>query len=430
MSASYQACLTYLYSLQKHGIKFGLETMESLLAYRNHPERHFAVLHIGGTNGKGSTAAMTAAILRAANVRVGLYTSPHLIDFCERIQVQGEQIPEARVVDLLEQLRGVSGTPTFFETVTAMAFHYFAEEHVEVAVVEVGMGGRLDATNVCHPNGVVVTNVSFDHESYLGETLEAIAYEKAGIIKTGVPLIMGPMAEEAHRVIQHIARERHAPVSHYGADFTIEVREEGRFDYRGASHNFSNLPCALHGSHQFVNAACALALVENSVMPYRMIAEEAIVQGLGSVSWEGRLETVTTHPDIVCDGAHNPAAAAALADDLQGRIDGVPGRKLILMIAMMRDKHIEAFFATLLPLADAIICTQIEHPRSATLQELQDRLPINAPPVHGVPTPAAALVLATRLSHPCDLICVTGSLFLVGAIKSVLAGSPYAPLVG
>lgn len=433
MSESYQACLTYLYGLQKHGIKLGLETIRTLLAQSHHPERQFQVLHIGGTNGKGSTAAMTASILRAANIRVGLYTSPHLVDFRERIQVQGVQISESRVVDLTERYRDnpdLISCPTFFETVTAMAFKHFAEEKVEIAVVEVGMGGRFDATNVCDPLGVLVTNVSLDHEAYLGQTLEAIAYEKAGIIKPGVPVVMGPMTSAAQTVIQQRATEEGALVYQYGNDFTIEVQGEGVFDYRGETQEFLNLPCALRGSHQIDNAACALALIEKSVMPSRAISKDAIIQGLSSVTWEGRLETLMTNPLMVCDGAHNPAAARRLAHHLKSMIGDVPGRKMILIVAMMQDKNIDAYLAELIPKATIVICTQIEHPRSATTQMLQSKISMEGLPVHEVATPSDALALATRLSNPHDLICVTGSLFLVGAVKSVLAGTTYAPIVG
>ncbi len=433
MSESYQASLHYLYGLQKHGIKLGLETIRTLLAQCHHPERQFQVLHIGGTNGKGSAAALTASILRAANIRVGLYTSPHLIDFRERIQVQGEQISESRVVDLVERFRVGSSTtciPTFFETVTAIAFKYFAEENVEIAVVEVGLGGRFDATNVCHPSGVLVTNVSLDHEAYLGDTLEAIAYEKAGIIKPRVPVVMGAMEPSAQTVIRQKAHDRGASICQYGHDFTIKVHGEGLFDYRGVTHHYSNLPCVLKGSHQLVNAACALALVESGVMPHRNISEEAITQGLSSVTWEGRLETLMTNPLLVCDGAHNPAAARSLADHLKTMIGDVPERKIILIVAMMQDKNIDGCLAEFLPLADVVICTQIDHPRSATVRMLQHKINLKGLHVHGAATPSDALALATRLSEPHDLICVTGSLFLVGAVKSVLSGSRYVPLVG
>ncbi len=433
MAESYQACLTYLYGLQKHGIKLGLETIQGLLAQCNHPERQFQVLHIGGTNGKGSSAAMTASILRAANIRVGLYTSPHLVDFRERIQVQGEQISESRVVDLTNRFRGNSHStccPTFFETTTAMAFKYFSEENVEVAVIEVGMGGRFDATNVCDPLGVLVTNVSFDHEFYLGHTLEAIAYEKAGIIKSGAPVVLGPMESAAQAVIQQRANDEGASVCQYGHEFSIEIHEEGMFDYKGVTHEYSKLPCALKGSHQFINAACALALVESSVMPSRVIPEDAILQGLGSVKWDGRLEILKTNPLMVGDGAHNPAAAIMLAHHLEAMLGEVPARKLILVIAMMQDKNIEACLDALLPLAHIVICTQIEHARSATVHMLQVKIHQEGLYVHGAATPFDAVALATQLSDPQDLICVTGSLFLVGAVKSLLAGSRYAPIVG
>lgn len=433
MSESYHACLAYLYGLQSHGVKLGLETIRKLLAKCNHPERKFAALHIGGTNGKGSTAAMTAAILRAANVRVGLYTSPHLIDFRERIQVQGEQIPESRVVDLVQRFRaGSKGdvTPTFFETTTAMAFQYFAEEKVDVAVLEVGMGGRFDATNVCQPSGVLITNVALDHQAYLGQTIEEIAYEKAGIIKVGVPVVMGPMETVARTVIQKKAQDEKASYIQFGLDFTVEIQKNGTFDYHGPTLSYSGLVCALNGIHQHRNAACALALLEQSVMPNRIIPQQSIIDGLGYVSWEGRLETVKVNPLMICDGAHNPSAANELAEYLRSIVSTVSGRKVIILVAMMRDKHIGAFLSILLPLAQTIICTQIDHPRSATVEELESQLPTSVASVYGVRTPTEAVFLANRLADENDVICVTGSLFLVGAVKSVLTGSPYAPLVG
>ena len=433
MSQSYHACLAYLYGLQAHGVKLGLETIRKLLAKCNHPERKFTALHIGGTNGKGSTAAMISSILCAANVRVGLYTSPHLIDFRERIQVRGEQIPESRVVDLVQRFQmGSKGDviPTFFETATAMAFQYFAEENVDIAVLEVGMGGRFDATNVCQPSGVLITNVALDHQAYLGETLEAIAYEKAGIIKTGVPLVIGPMEAVARTVIQKKAQDEQAPYIQFGSDFTVEIQKDGVFEYHGPTESYSGLVCALNGAHQYINAACALALLEQSVMPGRIISQQSVIEGLGHVSWEGRLETVKAHPLMICDGAHNPSAANELVEYLRAIVLAVPGRRLIIMVAMMRDKQIEAFLSILLPLAQTIICTQIDHPRSATVEELQSQLPTSVASVYGVRTPTEAVVLANQLADENDVICVTGSLFLVGAVKSVLTGSPYAPLVG
>ena len=433
MSETYQSCLAYLYGLQKHGIKLGLDTIRALLSQCHHPEKTFGVLHIGGTNGKGSTAAMTAAILRAAKFRVGLYTSPHLIDFRERIQVQGEQIAESRVVDLVERFRTYrvsTSFPTFFEITTAMAFKHFADEQVDIAVMEVGMGGRFDATNVCEPIGTLVTNVSLDHEAYLGDTLGAIAFEKAGIIKKRVPVVLGPMSEEASTVIRQKAREEQAPVFQYGTDFTFEVQGKGLFGYQGATHKYDGLSCALNGDHQLINAACAIALVENGIGASRKVSKEALVEGLGSVTWAGRLETLTTNPFLVCDGAHNSAGAAVLRQYLKGQIEAVSGRRLIIVLGMMKDKNIAGFLAELTPLASIVICTQIDHPRSARAEELKEQLSASGLSVYAVPVPADAVTLAQQHSTSRDLICVTGSLFLVGAVKSVFAGSAYAPIVG
>jgi len=205
MPLSYTASLEYLYSLQKHGIKLGLDTISHLLANLGHPQERFLILHVGGTNGKGSAAAMAAAILKAAGLRVGLYTSPHLVDYRERMRVQGTCVPENQVVDLLAKVRAISSLtvpPTFFETTTAMAFQFFADERVDVAIVEVGMGGRFDATNLCRPVGTLITNVSLDHEEYLGDSLREIAFEKAGIVKERVPVVLGPMEEQASVVVK------------------------------------------------------------------------------------------------------------------------------------------------------------------------------------------------------------------------------------
>ena len=230
--------------------------------------------------------------------------------------------------------------------------------------------------------------------------------------------------------IQKKAQDEQAPYIQFGSDFTVEIQKDGVFEYHGPTERYSGLVCALNGAHQYINAACALALLEQSVMPGRIISQQSVIEGLGHVSWEGRLETVKAHPLMICDGAHNPSAANELVEYLRAIVLAVPRRRLIIMVAMMRDKQIEAFLSTLLPLAQTIICTQIDHPRSATVEELQSQLPTSGASVYGVRTPTEAVVLANQLADENDVICVTGSLFLVGAVKSVLTGSPYAPLVG
>lgn len=433
MALSYAASIEFLYGLQKHGIKLGLETIQALLAALKHPQSRYAVFHIGGTNGKGSTAAMAAAILQAMGYRVGLYTSPHLVDFRERIRVQGQFIPRERVSEFIQKITGILPShlsPTFFEFTTGMAFQYFADEHVDIAVIEVGMGGRFDATNVCSSLGTMITNVAFDHEAYLGRTLQAIAFEKAGIIKRGVPVVVGPMPDEAKEVVMRRAREQEAPCYWFDSDFHIASRSPARFGYSGVMHSYENLSCALAGDHQVTNAGCALALLEVGAMTRLEISEEAIRAGLSSVAWEGRLEMISQDPILLLDGAHNPASAEVLAPYLLEQASKQDGRKIILVIGMMRDKDMAGFLEPLAPLSHTIIFTQIEHPRAASVQDLHNSLPMRKKMVHLAPSPSEAVSLALQLATPDDLICVTGSLFLVGHVKSFLRECELPLLLG
>jgi len=433
MKRPYEAARERLYALQHFGIHLGLETISSLLSELGNPQERFPVLHVAGTNGKGSVAAITASILQAAGVRVGLYTSPHLLDFRERIQVRGTCIPEGRVVELFDTIQSLPSfavPPTFFEVATAMAFQYFAEEQVEIAVLEVGLGGRFDATNVCRSIGTVITNVSFDHEKYLGSSLEEIAFEKAGILKWNVPLVTGPVEQPVDRVLQEQARQKQVSTFKFGSEFLSVSHPSGAFDYVGMHRNYVNLRCALEGEHQTVNAACALAVLEASVMPRTSMPEEAIRQGLEQVSWPGRLERLRRHPLLLCDGAHNPAAAECLKICLQRKVSERRERRLILVVGMMQDKNLAVFLNTLTPLADVVILTQINSPRAATVPALKEALPVIDRPVYERDAPGAAMDLATCLAGENDLICVTGSLFLIGHVKSLITGNAYEPVLG
>lgn len=431
MKRSYEATRERLYTLQRFGINLGLETISSLLSELGNPQRRFPALHVAGTNGKGSVAAITASILQAAGIRVGLYTSPHLLDFCERIRVRGTCIPEDRVVELFDRIQALpscAAPPTFFEVATAMAFRYFAEEQVEIAVLEVGLGGRFDATNVCRPVGTVITNVSFDHEKYLGSSLEAIAFEKAGILKQNVPLVMGPVEQPVDGVLQEQARQKQVRTFRFGSEFRSVSHASGAFDFVGMHRNYVNLRCALEGEHQTVNAACALAVLEAGVMPRTRIPEWAIRQGLEQVSWPGRLERLQRRPLILCDGAHNPAAAECLKFYLQRNVQ--PERRLILVVGMMQDKNLPVFLNTLAPLADVVILTQINSPRAAAVRTLKEALPVIDRPVYERDAPGAAIDLARCLASENDLVCITGSLFLVGHVKSLVTGTAYEPVLG
>lgn len=430
---TYSSAVAYLYRLQKHGIKLGLSTMVALMVRLGMPQTRYRTLHIAGTNGKGSTAAMAAAMLQAAGYRVGLYTSPHLVDFRERIRVNGEMISELRMAQLTEQLQVLCQpdlSPTFFEYTTAMAFQHFAESGVEVAVLEVGLGGRFDATNVVEPVACGITTIALDHQAYLGNTRASIAFEKAGIIKPGVPVVLGRLKDDAWRTIEQVARERQAPVFRIHEDFHTEGEEPQHFSYCGLGTEYKDLTCPLAGRHQLDNAACALALLE-AAAPYGIaVTSEAVRAGLRAVNWAGRLEVADRRPTIVLDGAHNPAAAAVLADFLRRSDHSLPLRPVILVLGMMRDKDHRGFVEPLRGLVDEVMLTQADLPRSATARELHASLGDLLPHPHVVPLLSDAMALARQRATPNGLICVTGSLMLVGECKAWLQGSVLSPLRG
>ncbi|HSF66616.1 MAG TPA: folylpolyglutamate synthase/dihydrofolate synthase family protein [Nitrospiraceae bacterium] len=430
---TYSSAVAYLYHLQKHGIKLGLETMTALITLLGMPQARYRTLHIAGTNGKGSTAAMAAAVLQAAGYRVGLYTSPHLVEFRERIRVNGEMIGESQVAQLTEQLQALCQpglSPTFFEYTTAMAFQHFADSGVDIAVLEVGLGGRFDATNVVMPMACAVTTISLDHQEYLGNTRSSIAFEKAGIIKPGTPVVLGRLEDDARLTIEQVARERQAPVFRLNEDFCTEGAGSRQFSYRGLGVKFEGLTCALEGRHQLDNAACALALVEAAAPQGVSVTAEAVHEGLRRVNWAGRLEIADSHPTILLDGAHNPAAATALANFLMHSEQSHLSRPVVLVLGMMRDKDHRGFVAPLKGLVDEIVLTQADLPRSATAHELRASLGDLILHPHVAPLLSDAMTLARRLATPGGLVCVTGSLILVGECMAWLRGCRLSPLRG
>jgi len=430
---TYSSAVAYLYRLQKHGIKLGLMTITALMVRLGMPQTRYRTLHIAGTNGKGSTAAMAAAVLQAAGYRVGLYTSPHLVEFRERIRVNGEMIAESRVAQLTEQLQALCQpdlSPTFFEYTTAMAFQHFADSGVDVAVLEVGLGGRFDATNLIAPMACAVTTISLDHQEYLGTTCSSIAFEKAGIIKPAVPVVLGRIEDHALRTIERTARERQAPVFRLDEDFRTEGEEPQQFSYRGLGVQYDGLTCALEGRHQLDNAACALALLGAAAPQGIAVTAEAVRAGLRAVNWAGRLEVVDRRPTILLDGAHNPAAATALADFLTRSDRSHPSRPVVLVLGMMRDKDHRGFVEPLRDLVDEVVLTQADLPRSATAQELRALLEGLLPHPHVVQSIGDAMALARQLATPEGLVCVTGSLMLVGECKAWFHGCGLSPLRG
>ncbi len=440
MDAGVERSVKYLFGLQSHGIKPGLARIRALLGFLGDPHRLFRAIHVGGTNGKGSTAAMVASVLGRQGYRVGLYTSPHLIDFTERIQVNGRVIPSDRVWAMTEKVRQASGAclseqPTFFEATTVLAFAHFAEEAVDCAVIEVGLGGRFDATNVLTPLVSVITTIGLDHQEYLGTTPEAIAFEKAGIIKQGVPVVAGRLSPETLSVIRGEAAEREACCFTLGEDFDVCGEAPEHFSYDGMRRRYGGLSCPLPGRHQLDNAACALAALELAQEKDVAVGEETIREGLRTVRWPGRLECVGRRPDVWLDGAHNPHAAEALAAHLRtlsAQRGSSAKARLILVLGMMRDKDRRGVMAllTAIPGVRHLIVTRAAHPRATDPEDLVRDAAGLGVPVAVRSSVNEAFAYARTLAGPDDTICVTGSLLVVGEVKALLEGTTVSELRG
>jgi len=427
---TYSETLASLFALQRFGVKLGLEAITGLLSRLGDPQRRYATLHIAGTNGKGSSAAMVAAVLQAGGYRVGLYTSPHLMDFRERMRVQDTDISEEQVCELAERVQHVAqplGSLTFFELTTAMAFQHFFDQSVDIAVIEVGLGGRYDATNVLDPLGVLITGIGLDHEMYLGPTVESIAWEKAGIIHRHVPVVLGQMSTSVRQVFEAVAQEQGATLFRYGQDFSLSETGPTEFTYSGIRENVSGLKTNLLGRHQMKNASYALALLESATAVRFPLSVEAIKFGLQHVRWKGRLEVVQHDPMVVLDGAHNPLGARVLFDFLQAQLHDCPGRQLIVILGMMHDKHYAEFLQIILPLVDSLILTQPHMDRAATVEQLAQAVSRHDVTSYTIAHPWEAYGKALDLARASDLICVTGSLFLVGEIMQHLS-SPHSSM--
>lgn len=428
MTPSYTRAIDYLYNLKWHGIKLGLDNIRRLMAALGEPHTRFRSVHVAGTNGKGSTAAAIAMVLQAAGHRTGLYTSPHLIDFTERIRVDGTPVSPEQVARLTERVRAAAGElpVTFFEFTTAMAFLHFADLSVDWVAAEVGMGGRYDATNVLTPLVSVITNVDFDHQAYLGNTLEQIAFEKAGIVKPGVPVVTATDRPEALEVVRTVCREQGAPLYRVGAEIRVEGPSPQRFRYRGLRGSYADLNFALLGRHQLSNAACALAALELLETHGVPIGEAAVRRGLSTVRWEGRMEMIRPSPAgaaVLLDGAHNPAGARVLRTFLEESRPARPAR-LILVLGILRDKDIDRILAELVPLADEVVLTRPGYDRAETTADLKRRVDSFAVRSTVREPVEEAVRYAQSVAAAGDLICVAGSLFTMGEARSYLKGLP------
>ena len=428
LSTSYPESVRFLYALGNEfkTFKFGLDRIRTLLDALGRPQDALRFIHVAGTNGKGSTCALVERVLRHAGVRTGLYVSPHLVEPTERIRVCGEQVTADeftaafdRVHSTAERLiasGGIDMHPTYFETITAMALHLFREKRAELVVLETGMGGRLDATNVVDPLLSVITPIDLDHEKYLGSTIPEIAFEKAGILKQGRPAVFSRQRPEALEVLERRAAELGTPVTHatdwQARDLTLHAHGSRFVATRGARQ--IEVDCPLVGEHQVDNALTAIAALDLLGDALPVITPETIHAGLAAATWPGRIELARTSPSVFLDGAHNPSGARALAAYIR-RFHS--GKRIWMVFGAMRDKDLHVIGPELFPLAQELIFTTPHQARAFRAEEIREISGEGR--AHIIDSPADALAFALRAA-PNDVVFVTGSLYLVGEIRPLL----------
>jgi dihydrofolate synthase/folylpolyglutamate synthase len=425
---NYQEALDYLANLAKFGFNFGLGRIQELLKRLNNPHLALKVIHIGGTNGKGSTSAMLSAILQEGGYRVGAFTSPHLKSYTERYRINGAEISGEQVAVLLDELRPhleamvAEGFehPTEFEVGTALAFLYFNREKVDFLVVEVGMGGAIDSTNVVKPLLSIITNVSMDHMDYLGHTIEEITLVKAGIIKPGAPVVTAARGE-ALGVIESVCLDKKSPLYVVGRDLSWQPAAWNlsgqEFSLRGRRKYYEKLFIPLLGRHQLVNAATAVAAAEVLMDLGVSLNGDVVRLGLARTRWPGRMEIVSQKPLVIIDGAHNYDGARCLRQALE---EYFPGRSIIMVIGMLGDKERALVAAELAGVARAVVVTRPDNPRASNWRELAEEVRNYTSEVYLLEDTGEAVRKALALAGPEEVILVTGSLYMVGGAREVI----------
>lgn len=429
MEKEYREAKDYLVNLTKFGFNFGLGRIQELLKRVGNPEQELNVVHIGGTNGKGSTTNMVAKILVEAGYRVGVFTSPHLHDYRERITISGEMIPKEEVTSLIrtlrphleEMVREGMEHPTEFEVNTAMALMYFASQKVDLVILEVGLGGSIDSTNVVNPLISVITNVGIDHMDYLGNTYEEIAQVKAGIIKPNSITITAANRPEVLGVIQEKAKAVGSPLKIVVKDVRWEIhrQEEGEQEFHlfGLRNEYKNLRTQMVGDHQVVNAATAVTICETLKYEYGYkIESEDIYAGLGKAFWPGRLELLSKEPKVLIDGAHNVDGAQSLTKALSL----FSRRRLIMCLGMLGDKEREKVVDLLVPFAHEFIVTKPNSPRAEGWEAVADMIREKGKPVTLIEEPAQAVKEGLSRLEVEDMLCVTGSLYMIADAREAL----------
>ena len=418
---AYQRCLKEMFGLHRFGIKLEMDTIRFMLQGLGNPHQAFRSIHIAGTNGKGSIAAMLSHIFQATGLRVGRYTSPHLETFNERICINNKPIKNHEVVSAYEKVRALAPPkrhPTFFEFTTAMAMYEFARQNVEWAIIETGMGGRMDATNIIQPEVSIITNISLEHKAYLGRTIGAIAGEKAGIIKQEIPVITGVRQKSALRAICEAACRVNAPVYRMGKDFSVRRQPDRSFSFNGRETTWRKMTIELLGHHQIQNAGLALAACETLYLRKRAPIDEASIRaGLKRTTWPGRLEMALASPLVILDGAHNLMAARFLAKYLKTHLGG---RRLTLVIGILDDKPYKQMLKDLAGCCDRIIVTQPAIERAIPADILAREARRTSSKVEVIANVGEAAKYALQTCRTEDAICVAGSLYVVGEAKTAL----------
>ena len=417
--------LDFLFDLERLGMKFGLENIGALCEALDHPERAFRSIVVAGTNGKGSVTVMVETALRSAGHRAARYTSPHLTRIEERFVIDGREVQTEDLRDAVRAVQAaveslvrsgrIEALPTFFECATAAAFELFRRARIELAVLEVGLGGRLDATNVVTPIATAITSIDFDHQAQLGTTIESIAWEKAGIIKAGVPVLCGPLPEAADAVIRDVCDAQGAPMIRAPASVRILPHaHDAAVDVRTDLRTLDNVTLALQGRHQRDNASVAVALLDEFARQGIAVTDSAVRAGLTRAEWPARLERFSRGDiEILLDAAHNPAGARALASHLQD----IGWSRITLLFGAMHDKDITRMLAPLAPLCESIICTTAPSPRALSAAELAAIARPLARTVEAIADPAAALERAVGMGRP---VVAAGSIFLIGPLRDIL----------
>jgi len=419
----YEKCLSEMFALRRFGIILGLETIKKITESIGNPQERFASVHIAGTNGKGSIASCLAAVLQAAGYRVGLYTSPHLVRFNERIKVNNREISDQEAVDAYKAVREAEygdREPTFFEYTTAMAFYHFSRCNVEWAVIETGMGGRMDATNILNPAVSVISNLSHEHQMYLGNTLSQISAEKGGIIKQAIPVVAGVRQKEALTVLRNISDSKSASFYRLGGDFRVRRTKGNRFSYFGLDHTWRDLRIGLKGNHQIENAAIVLAVCEllmkgRDNLPALNIPLKSIRNGLEKNRWPGRLEQILAAPLVILDGAHNLSAVRNLSKYMA---ENLSDRRITLVAGILDDKSYESMLQKLLPNCSRVILTRSKIDRSLEPEKLYPiakRVVSDVTIIHDV---GKAVQHALKTVSPDEAVCIAGSLYVVGEARA------------